>query len=86
MIFYGCVEWRGQKQRIAITRVLLEKAEVIIFDEPTSGLDYENKMRMKNLIYDLGEKTVILITHDNDLIESEGSLNILKNGKIQEGQ
>ncbi len=76
MIFYGCVEWRGQKQRIAITRVLLEKAEVIIFDEPTSGLDYENKMRIKNLIYDLGEKTVILITHDKDLIESEGYLNI----------
>lgn len=76
----------GQKQRIAITRVLLEKAEVIIFDEPTSGLDYENKMRIKNLIYDLGEKTVILITHDKDLIESEGYLNILKNGKIQEGQ
>lgn len=43
-------------------------------------------MRIKNLIYDLGEKTVILITHDKDLIESEGHLNILKNGKIQEGQ
>ncbi len=56
------------------------------FYEPTSGLDYENKMRIKNLIYDLGEKTVILITHDKDLIESEGYLNILKNGKIQEGQ
>ena len=49
----------GQKQIIAITRVLLEKAEVIISDEPTSGLDYENKIRIKNLIYDLGEKTVV---------------------------
>lgn len=76
----------GQKQRIAITRVLLEKAEVIIFDEPTSGLDYENKIRIKNLIYDLGEKTVVLITHDKELIESEGYLNILKNGRIQEEQ
>ena len=76
----------GQKQRIAITRVLLEKAEVIISDEPTSGLDYENKIRIKNLIYDLGEKTVVWITDDKELIESEGYLNILKNGRIQEEQ
>ena len=73
----------GQKQRIAITRALLKKAEILILDEPTASLDYENRKQIKKLIYNLQGKTVILVTHDNELIKIASHVWLLKDGKAQ---
>lgn len=71
----------GQKQRIALSRALVNKAEVIILDEPTASLDYENRRQIKKLIYSLVDKTIVLITHDKELIDKSTNIYVVSNGK-----
>lgn len=54
----------GEKQRIAIARVLIRQPEIIIFDEPTAALDPETRDAINELIFGLKEYTRIVITHD----------------------
>lgn len=59
----------GQKQRVAIASALLAGKEFLVFDEPTSGLDFYHMEQTAKLLYSLGgEKTVLIITHDPELI------------------
>lgn len=55
----------GEKQRLAITRVLLKNPDVLIADEPTGNLDQKNTQIINDLLIKLHKKgkTVILITH-----------------------
>ena len=60
----------GQKQRLAIARAMLKKPQVFLLDEPTSSLDGETKKGIINLLRNLTkDHTVIVISHDNDLIK-----------------
>lgn len=59
----------GQKQRVAIASAMLAEKSVLIFDEPTSGLDQRHMEQTAKLISSLqGKKTVLIITHDPDLV------------------
>lgn len=62
---FGDVLSGGEKQRIALARVLLRKPKVIIFDEPTTGLDPDNRGIINNLIFALSDTTRIVITHNH---------------------
>lgn len=54
----------GQKQRILLARTLLKAADVYIFDEPTNALDEENEKVIYDLLKDLKQdKLVILTSH-----------------------
>lgn len=55
----------GEKQRLAIARVLIKNPDVIIADEPTGNLDTDNTERVNDLLIQFNQmgKTVILITH-----------------------
>lgn len=57
----------GEKQRVAIARVLLKDPDVIIADEPTGNLDKKNAKIVFDLLWKLNKlgKTVILITHSD---------------------
>ena len=60
----------GQKQKIAIARMLILNADVLIFDEATANLDIESKAIIENAIkYAFKEKTCIFITHDTELLQ-----------------
>lgn len=56
----------GEKQRIDIARFLVKDYDVMIFDEPTSNLDKETSEIIFDLIFEIKDKIVIVITHVND--------------------
>ncbi len=54
----------GERHRIALARVLLSHAPIVIFDEPFTGLDPKTEDALLNTILDtLANRTVIVITH-----------------------
>ncbi|HEY0980253.1 MAG TPA: cell division ATP-binding protein FtsE [Candidatus Paceibacterota bacterium] len=64
----------GEKQRLAIARAIINQPEVLIADEPTGNLDAKNTAEVIHIlkkINDLGT-TVILTTHDPDMIKAVG--------------
>jgi len=57
----------GMLRRAALAVALLGDPQVLILDEPTVGLDPEQRLRLRELIADLGEtRTVILSTHQTE--------------------
>ena len=58
----------GQKQKIALARMIIKDPDVMIFDEATSNLDIETSNLVKQSIHTIfAEKTCIIITHDPDM-------------------
>lgn len=76
----------GQKRRVAIAGILAMEPEIIILDEPTAGLDPQGAIEMMNLfnhIQDSLNKTIIVVTHDNDQVyEYFDNVVLLDKGKV----
>lgn len=58
----------GQKQFVALIRSLVQNKMIILMDEPTSSLDQKNKFILMDLIKNIKNKTIIITTHDQQLI------------------
>lgn len=75
----------GQKQRIAIARVILKDTPIILFDEVTSALDKKSKKEIEKTIEVLSKvKTVIVIAHTLDSVKNFDNIIVIKNGIITE--
>lgn len=66
----------GEKQRIALARVILKNPKYIFADEPTGNLDAKNASIVRQLLYDLNKdgKTVFIATHDDIFKENYDNL------------
>lgn len=75
----------GQKQMIAISRVMLLNPEIVILDEATSNIDTRSEKLISQAFDDImKEKTSIVIAHRLSTIENADIILVLKDGKIIE--
>ena len=58
----------GEQARLAFSKLILTKPNILIFDEPTNHLDLES-INALNIALQRYEGTVLLVTHDHDLID-----------------
>ncbi|WP_394918921.1 ATP-binding cassette domain-containing protein [uncultured Robinsoniella sp.] len=73
----------GQKQRVAIARELLKDPLVIIADEPTSALDEESSKIIMNILREISrKKTVIIVTHNGELINQKDKVHEIDKGEL----
>lgn len=73
----------GQKQRVCVARAMYYNFDFVVLDEPTSALDIETSQLMINSIFKyLSDKTLIIITHDNDLFLNFDEYLSVEHGKV----
>lgn len=73
----------GERQRIALARILVKQTPVIIMDEPTLGLDPITENRLLETIFDtFKEKTIIWVTHHLAGMEKMDRILFIDKGKI----
>ena len=75
----------GQKQRVAIARVMANDPSIILADEPTGALDSKTGRVIMDIFHKLHEeqgKTIVLITHSNELANETERIITLRDGEI----
>lgn len=73
----------GERQRIALARVLLQDAPIVVLDEPTVGLDPATERQVLNTFFSaLENKTIIMVTHHLAGIERMDRVLFLEEGRI----
>jgi ABC-2 type transport system ATP-binding protein len=75
----------GMRQRFGIAQALIGNPELIIVDEPTAGLDPEERNRFLNLLAEIGENVVVILsTHIvEDVSDLCPTMAVLAAGRIQ---
>lgn len=74
----------GMRQRFGIAQALLGNPKIIIVDEPTAGLDPEERNRFNNLLSEIGESIIVVLsTHIvEDVRDLCPKMAIISNGKL----
>ena len=80
----------GEKQRVALARLLTTSPSLLLLDEPYSNLDAHHKKIISEIIHDISSRlniTCIMVSHDApDILSWADTLIIMKDGKlIQQG-
>ena len=83
--YLGSLLSTGQKQLLALARVLIRDRKVLIFDEATAHIDSHTEQLIQESIETIrGEKTIISIAHRLSTIRSANRIYMIKQGQIAE--
>lgn len=77
----------GEQQRVAIARALMNDPDLILADEPTGNLDSHTGENILNNLFDLAQsanRTLIIVTHNEEVARRCQRELILKDGKLEE--
>ncbi len=76
----------GQQQRVAIARALINDPKMILADEPTGNLDTRTSEEVLSVFQRLNDegKTVVLITHEQDIAQYAKRVVLFRDGKVVE--
>lgn len=76
----------GQQQRVAVARAIAARPPVILADEPTGNLDTKSTKEVMAILHELKDegRTVIVITHDNEIAEEAERVIRVRDGKVVE--
>ena len=75
----------GQKQRVAIARALVSHPKMVLADEPTAALDGKSGRNIVQLMQELAKEqgcTILIVTHDNRILDVADRIVELEDGKI----
>ena len=76
----------GQQQRTSIGRALVKNPDILLCDEPTGALDSETGVMVLKLLLSMARdmgKTIIIVTHNQNIAKMADVVIRVKNGKIQ---
>lgn len=76
----------GEKQRVAISRAIIHKPNMLFADEPTASLDSKRSTEVMKLIQDLTKSmqiTTLLVTHEEEMLQFADRVVTMKDGLIE---
>jgi putative ABC transport system ATP-binding protein len=76
----------GQQQRVAVARSLVNNPSLILADEPTGNLDSRTSVEVMEIFQRLNRErgiTLVLVTHEPDIVEYASRVVVFKDGKIK---
>lgn len=75
----------GQQQRVAMARAIVKNPDILLCDEPTGALDSESSDSVMGLLKEINvayNKTIIVITHDNDIARLADRVFHISDGRL----
>ena len=74
----------GEKQKLAITRALIQETRIVLFDEATSALDNVTQSKIQEAIDNMKDKyTILIIAHRLSTVINADRILLLEDGKIK---